>query len=228
MQEFDADAVPILVTHYSLAGVQLPTGLFTGELVATEPVLDTHSLLAQGWAYVFAGHVHSTDVYEPVMNSGAVVSIGSPWIQDFGEAGERHGFWVLDVALGTLEHVEVPGRPFVTLDWTGLDGFAEWETTGFFDARLAEAVVRLRWSLTEEEAASIDVEKVKRAILGHGALKVHSIHVDVERAHRGRAENVAEDSEPIAALDAWLAASGSTPAEGDRLRELTVSLIEEV
>ena len=52
LQEFDADAVPILVTHYSLAGVQLPTGLFTGELVATEPVLDTHSLLAQGWAYI--------------------------------------------------------------------------------------------------------------------------------------------------------------------------------
>lgn len=223
-----SDVMPVLLTHYALAGMRLPTGLSTGELIG-EPVLDTHALLAQGWRYVFAGHVHARDVMVQPEGPRTAVSIGSPWTHDFGEAGESHGFYVLDVPTDHLDHVELEGRPFITLteddlvDVTRLGSDGLEYHPGLLD--VAGAVVRVRVKLEAEGV--LDVEGLKRALYEAGAHKVHAIELDrAESRARARVE-LAEETAPLEAVRAWCAATNASDSGTRLLEELTATLLRE-
>jgi DNA repair exonuclease SbcCD nuclease subunit len=219
-----SEATPVLVTHFGLSGMRLPTGLSTGELIG-ETVLDTHDLLAQGWRFIFAGHVHSTDVVTAADGRQAI-SVGSPWVHDFGEAEGGHGVWVYDSDLDSVAHVAIPGRPFVTLELEPGPGSAGLVQRGGGDAYGYDGdIVRVLIRATEQEAAQLDVEAVKRMLYERGAHKVF-VHLEVERGTRARAE-VAEDTEPLKAVEAWLVATGGLPDAGERLRDLTDHLLQE-
>lgn len=230
-RERDPVAVPILVTHYALDGMSLPSGIATSELVA-EPVLPTHDLLALGFSYVFAGHVHKPDAVRDEVSGGWAVSVGSPAVRDFGEEHTKHGVWILDTATETLEHVELPGRRFVTIavDVTSAPSSpadAESDVPRWIgDAEVEGAVVRVRIRATEGQAALIDLVAVRRQLLMLGAHKVYDVHLDVERTARARTE-VLTDTEPLAALDAWLGSHAEPPREGQRLRDYLARLLRE-
>lgn len=218
------EPMPVLFTHYALSGGTLPTGLPTSEL--REPVLDTNALLEQGWHYVFAGHVHAPGIVGEsfTFENGMAYSIGSPHVCDFGEADVAHGVWILDTAADSAEHVPISGRPFVTHDLNLT------RSEGIFDLAslpdVAGAVVRVRIQCTQEDARRLDVDALRRALYEAGAHKVWNVHLDVERRARARAE-VLEDTEPLEALDAWLASLAEPLREGEGLRELTRTYIEE-
>lgn len=216
---------PILVTHHALSGMSLPTGLSTGELVG-EPVLDTDALLEQGWRAVIAGHVHAADVvFRDHPEGGCAVSVGSPWIHDFGEAAGTHGVVLFDTDGEVFKRVELSGRRFVTIDLDGEQrpGLLDW----FYPEDVAGAVVRVRIRCTEQAARDLDVEAIRRGLLEAGAHKVHAVTLDVERKVRARAEQMAEDAGPLTALDSWLEATGAGSREGERLRDLTRQLLLE-
>lgn len=218
------DAEPVLVTHYALTGFSTPTGVATGELVG-EPVLDSYGLAAQGWSYVFAGHIHRAD--EMTIDGATVlVSIGSPWIQDFSEAEERHGFWLLD-SEGDLERYDLPGRRFVTIS----GAVAEESDVALLsaDEDVRDAVVRVRLLCSEDVAGRISLAALKRDLYELGAHKVFAIQLDVERNARARVEGMSEETEPLESLRAWLTAtSGAGNVPTERLLHLTESLLEEV
>lgn len=211
------DEPAILVTHYALTGMSLPNGLATDEL--REPVLDSYELADQGWQYVFAGHIHKPGRIGGGDFGTTLVSIGSPWRHDFGEEAITPGVWLLDTEADTLEHVELEDRAFVTIG-VGLPGFA-------VSVPPLGAIVRIRARCSEEEARDFKADELREHLLALGAHKVF-IHLDVERRVRARAD-VGEDSEPLEALERWCKATELEPAiMGERLRDLTKGLLEEV
>lgn len=212
-------AYAVLCTHFALSGMSIPSGLLTSELVG-EPVLDTHALLAQDWNVVLSGHVHAPGIVEAPGRQA--VSLGSPYVCDFGEAESEHGVWLLDTERDYLEHLPVPDRPFMTLYLT-VPSDGRWGTPA--PGSLEGAVVRARVQATEEQAARLDVGELRRILYGLGAHKVYAVQLDVQRSTRARAEGIAEDTEPLEALDLWLSAVEASSPE--RLRDLTRRYLEE-
>jgi DNA repair exonuclease SbcCD nuclease subunit len=68
--------------------------------------------LARLFTVSFIGHYHKPQVYLP-----NVISIGAPLAHNFGDAGEKHGWWILDTEHVTAEFVENNIAPeFLDLD----------------------------------------------------------------------------------------------------------------
>lgn len=219
------DSLPVLVTHYALSGMSTPTGLPTSEL--NEAVLDCHELAAQGWAAVYAGHVHKRDRVD--VDDTFLMSIGSPWRHDFGEASIEPAVLELDTQRpGRDDVLLLPDRNFVTLELEGVEDSTDPDgrvaPLGEF-VDVAGAVVRVIVKVREEQVGRLDVDSIRKNLAMRGAHKVHSIRLDVTRSRRARAD-VREDSEPLAALDEWARASELDATAAERLRELTASLIE--
>ena len=219
------DALPVLVTHYALSGMSTPTGLPTSEL--NEAVLDCNELAAQGWAAVYAGHVHKRERVD--VGDTFLMSIGSPWRHDFGEASIEPAVLELDTQRpGRDDVILLPDRDFVTLELEGVEDTADPEGRVAPLGPLTDvagAIVRVIVKVREEQVGRLDVESIRRNLAMRGAHNVHSIRLDVARSRRARAD-VREDSEPLAALDEWARASELDATAAERLRELTAKLIE--
>jgi hypothetical protein len=205
-------------------------------------VLDSQALAEQGWAYVVAGHVHKPEKIErvgadtPLGTTTTLLSIGSPWRHDFGEADIAPGVWLLDTKTHELVDFGIEDRRFLTIDLETVEGDGEnsialpqapeghLQVIGpTVDPR--EAIVRVRVKVREENVARVSVENIRRNLTERGAHKVF-VHLDVERSVRARTD-VAEDSEPLAAVEAWAKATGIEAQPCDRLRALTETLLEE-
>lgn len=218
-----SDSIPVLVTHFALSGMSTPTGLPTSDL--DEPVLDCHELDRQGWSYVFAGHVHQRDVVELAEDFSAW-SIGAPWRHDFGEASIDPGVLLLDTETPRVNVLPIPDRNFVTLELEAHEHPDEGRIAPLGPpADVDGAIVRVVVRCTEEQAGRVDLDAIRRNLAMRGAHNVHSIRLDVERTRRARAD-ITEDSEPLAALDAWARANELEATAAERLRELTASLLE--
>lgn len=183
-----AEVPHVLFLHWALSGCQLPTGLPTSAL--TEPVLPLDDLLAQEWSAVVGGHVHLSQA-----PAQGVYVVGSPYTCDFGEAHAEHRALVLDTERPyDGEWVPLTDRPFVTLT-RPLDPVT---------ADVRDAVVRVRWQGTEEEARSLDIERLKQGLYERGAHKVYAVEVDVERQARARAEGLTAEVEDAHALELYI------------------------
>lgn len=217
-----ADApVPILVTHYALSEMATPTGLPTERM--REPILDVHELAEQGWRYIFAGHVHVPKLLD--LGTVRVVSVGSPWVNDFGEADVAHGVWLLNTETDAITHVPLTDRPFVTLD-------VERDLLGNprvdFPPNLEGAVVRVRGTVRQDEIDYMRFDDFRANLDALGVHKVHEVRLDVERPPRARADVEASD-EPLAQLDAYIDANldGDPGMRQIALRSLTTTLLQE-
>lgn len=227
---------PVLVTHYALSGMSLPTGLSTDQL--REPVLDTLALSEAGFDYIFAGHIHKPERTTWFTDQGdeiSAVSIGSPWRHDFGEAAITPGVWILDTENAELWHEPLVDREFVTIDLETVEGDdddsvalpvapeGQLQVVGRpVDVR--DAIVRVRVKVREQNVRRVSVENIRRNLVERGAHKVF-IHLDVERGVRARSD-VAEDSEPLVAVEAWASATGLDARSREWLRALTEKLLE--
>jgi hypothetical protein len=69
--------------------------------------------------------------------------------------------------------------------------------------QFVDAVVRVRYTATEEQARRIDHAEITRALYDAGAHKVYAIQPTIERENRARVDGVDEDIAPLAAVDAW-------------------------
>ena len=214
--------IPVLVTHYALSGMSTPTGLPTSEL--NEAVLDCDELIRQGWAAVFAGHVHKREAHDEV----DAWSIGSPWRHDFGEASIEPGVILFDTTGPAVDVIPTPDRDFVTLELEGVEDSADPDGRVAPLGPLADvagAIVRVIVKVREDQVDRLDVESIRRNLAMRGAHKVHSIRLDVTRSRRARAD-VREDSEPLSALDGWAASTDLDAPATERLRALTEELLE--
>jgi len=170
------DHTPILGLHWSIEGAALPTGLMTDDL--REPVISLSGLAEAGFKVVAASHIHKAQVIEN--NPAVVFYTGSPMVCNWGEVGYDHGVWIYNTAgAGSLVFHKVWDRMFVDLRLE--DGFS----VGDVDVR--DALVRVKFTATPEEAKKVDQSKLRRDLIEAGARKVF-IRPKIVRVERARVE----------------------------------------
>jgi len=218
----------VLLLHWSVEGGVTATGVET--LAFAEPVLPLADLEALGFDAVFASHVH-----KPMAIAPGIIQVGSPMPLSFGEPGD-HGVWIVDVSLNEThaEFVPIESRPFVTLDrdWSAIPGAGLSGPMDIFDygddlSALRDAIVRVRYTATAEQARRIDHRKLRDALYAAGAHKVYAIEASIERETRARVEGVDETLGEAAALDAYIEAQGIDTSMAEQMRERTGRYLQE-
>lgn len=238
----------VLMLHWSIEGAALPNGLPIDEH-AHEPILPIDELEQLGFDAIVAGHIHKPQlltggVTTPSSVDGRMFSglftkdnpaafyTGSPMPLNFGEGHFAHGVWLLETGslLGThLDFLPIESRPFKTLDVDFGDGEDfSMLTEGYvpFVEQFADAVVRVRYTATEEQARRVDHSVITRALYDAGAHKVYAIQADVLKENRARVDGVDEDISPLAAVDAWATANEISTEQTAALVELTARYLE--
>jgi len=193
------DAIRILVGHWSISGASLPTGLDTAML--REPVIPLESLTESGFHLAAFSHIHRAQV----LASGPtpVFYTGAPMVNTWGEVEGDHGVWIYDTEGPSLKmHSIADNKRFLTYDpqWT----FGEVATWLEPDVDVVGAVVRVAYTLTEEEARKADQSVIRKRLLELGAAKV-IFKPTIVKDQRARAEGIADDSlDEVGALELWL------------------------
>ncbi len=166
-------AVPGVLLAHVLAADAVFSGSEKSVLVAGDPALPLGALADRRFDYVALGHLHRHQVLAPERQP-AVVYAGSIDRLDFGEAGDVKGVCLVDIGDGgepaarttTWRHHGLSVRPFISLN---LDAPADAELTGWLAGRLAaaelaEAVVRVRYTCTDEQYDSLNLSDLRPAL----------------------------------------------------------------
>jgi exonuclease SbcD len=181
----------------------LPTGLPTAML--REPVIPLEGISESGFALAMWGHIHVAGMI--AAGPTAVGYCGTPYVCNWAEAEQPHGVWIYESGESALRFVEVPdNRRFLTLDWEPYDDFAGVDVAG--------AVVRVRYTVSEEESRRVDQNGARQILMDAGATKV-VFRPTIVREQRARVEEISDDLTETAALDLWLTAqsiNGDTAA----------------
>jgi exonuclease SbcD len=234
------DGPAVLLGHWSVSGAGLPNGMPTDQL--TEVVLPVSELQAMNWDAVVLGHIHRRQEVrwaDPAGLRGPIFYVGSPMPLNFGESqhDQEHGVWIVeprqnDVTLGTARFVPLDSRRFVTVDvdLTVLDNGAD--VTGVLVGHagtheFTDAIVKVRYACTEEQARRLDGGRVRQVLLDGGAWRV-TLQPEVVRTTRARAEGIDETLGPLESLHMWTEAEGIEQPERDRLGALTARLLRAV
>lgn len=224
----------VLLGHWAVDGASLPNGLPTNDL--HEPVLPVDALERIGFNSIVMGHIHRP---QRLGQRDTGFYVGSPGTWDFGEAGFDHGVWILDVSDSgcTETFVPVDDRPFVTVDVDladdgTIESFDHDDETDVIAAAISlpvtDAVVRIRYRCTEEQARRVDVNALKGYLAEAGAHRLYQLTPDIVRASRARVEGVDEDLDPLAAVDAYVTAADLQEPSAAALRAYAGELLEEV
>lgn len=144
--------------------------------------------------------------------------------------------------------VDLPGRPFVTLDLTEEAGdvTVDWTkapATYLVCAKpdVAGAVVRVRYSCTPEQARAINQAAIRRALLDAGAHVVRIEPPTIQRTDRGRLDEIldqvwddasetrqpsAAGLSPMEAIEAWIVAQDLDDDTASALRIRTAGWLD--
>jgi DNA repair exonuclease SbcCD nuclease subunit len=217
----------VLLLHWAISGASLPTGLTADQL--REPVVSKRGLHDLEFDAVVASHIHVPQLLWEDERVGLYT--GSPMCHDHGEEDFAHGVWIVDVEPGrsTAEFVPLDYRPFVTIDCDGL----ALSTAGprvdlsLFDedSDVAEAIVRVRYTATQEQARRVDNADIRRTLLDAGAARV-VVQPDIVREDRARVEGLDEGISELDAVDLYVAAQELDASRGVALRDLTQAYLE--
>lgn len=220
----------ILMLHWSVSGSALPNGLPVDQL--REPVLPVTELEEQGWDAVVCGHIHKAQLMGSEDARGPLFYVGSAMPLNFGEADVEHGCWLLDYSDAILPYRFVPldGPRFVTINWASQD-YAHLPPLALDSAD--GAVLRLRYTVTAEEARRIDQRELRQALLDAGAWKV-VVQPQIVREERARVEGMDESLSELQALDAYIAShfAAQMPSDeealalAERMRDRTKDYLE--
>jgi DNA repair protein SbcD/Mre11 len=217
----------VLMTHFSISGAVTPTGRDVGPDFGV--VLPLEELEGLGFDAVIAGHIHRQQV---LCDDPFIAYVGSPGPVDFAEATTEHGCLLLDFDGGclTTEYLPIASRAFVTVDVDFeqgedlsqlLEHYGDWSD-------VADAVVRVRYRATEDDARHVDHGAVKRALYDLGAHRVHQVTLDPVRTDRARVAGVHEEISPLAAFDLYAVANAIDPDFAARARARLAEHLEAV
>ncbi|QVL37007.1 metallophosphoesterase family protein [Aminirod propionatiphilus] len=226
-----AKGVDVLLSHMTLAGSD--TG-FDDFLMEHEPVL-SHEAVSH-FPLVCLGHIHRPQSV-PVGSASMAYYSGAPERHSFNDEAVTPGFWIHDTEKGQSEFIETPARPFLTIDIHGMDSqifqaftSSYGEGWDLFDSTISlkNAMVRVRWACTEEQAAQVDRKALEASLYAAGAFFVTEIRLDAAKSERSRDSEVTESLGPVQAVERWGFAHGKTEGEIGVLQSLTARLVEEV
>lgn len=218
----------VLVLHWWVEGATTAHGV--GEGVIHEPVLPWSPLEEQDWVLVVAGHVHLAQLLSRGDSSiPRGFYCGPPSVTDFGEAEVAHGVWIVDLAdPWQPEFVALPDRDFLTMsaDISEREGASlPWLWPDDLEL-MRDAVVRVRYRATAEQARRIDQAQVRANLEEMGAWRVFLEPDIVRESDRRRVDGVDEHLSPLAAVALWCTAQELDGEPARRLREYTAAKLE--
>ncbi len=211
----------ILMSHftYDLAD----TG-FEDALLQNEPILTDQA--AKLFDLVALGHIH-----RPQHAGTNVFYCGTPERHNFGDEHTKTGFYVHEFGgLGYLsKYIDYPhSRRFKTLDWCDMDiqAWLDGQLDDFTATK--DAIVRVRYSCSEELQKQFSRQSLEKALYDAGAFFVYEIKAEVERSDRVRDVEVTEALSPLTALQKWAENQGKPQDEIRELQLVTSALLEGV
>ena len=191
------DAPTVLAGHVTVQGAALSGSEHT-TTIASEPKFTVGQLAVRPIDYVALGHVHrpqdrNPEGHPPVVYSGSIERV------TFNEAEESKGFQLVDIdpARDPVTHttfVETPARPFVavSVDARNADDPTEQVLAAIRERDVTDAIVRVRYRVTETQVAQVDPARLRDAL--EGAETVAGIERTVDPAERKRRTAVTRES----------------------------------
>jgi exonuclease SbcD len=156
------------------------------------------------FSYIALGHIHK---YQAINQRPLAVYAGSPERIDFGEEHDRKGFVLVDLDRHDATHqfVELPARPFVSVDVRGEGDDPTADVLAAVEGRSFDgAIVRLRIHLTPANQGRLREADIRQALRDASWV---AFRPEVNRAwretDRGRAYSTA--MLPLQALETYLA-----------------------
>lgn len=235
-----ASQIPdVLMLHHSVTGSVTSTGYETA--TGADPTIPLDVLASGPWAYVACGHIHKLQDLtggHGGMEAPPVVYPGTPERIDFGEESEPKG-WVEATFTQNLEnrergrcfweHHASNARPFLTVerDLRDLGQLAESEFVQHVAGQISNLravrgglapVLRLRYSVTSEQAPGVRPSRLVQAARDAGAFWVSTVEPTITGDSREvRVPGLSREIRPEAALEKWLAAAPELEPHAVRL-----------
>ena len=220
------DKPKILMAHMTYQGAD--TG-FTDLLMQHEPILTKEAV--SGFDLVCLGHIHRPQVIDgKVFYSGPIERLS------FNEQDIKPGFWIHDYEPDlpydnfSSRFIETPARPYATLDFNEeqiantllYSDNPKW----YYGTHIQDAIVRLRYSCSEEVAKQVNRKQLEQALYDAGCYFCQEIKADVTREDRARDATVSESLSVEQALGKWCANQGIPESEIAVLQSMTGELLE--
>lgn len=196
----DCDYAPsILLSHITCAGADKG---FEDLLQQQEPVLTREAIEGSNFDLVCLGHIHRPQRVEGL--SVPTYYCGTPERLSFNEENVVPGFWIHEFENNYQgsQFIETPARKYATGDWENIftQGFINGAKPG---PGFKDAIVRLRYQCTEEQAKQVNPQAVSRALYDVGAFYVAEVKAEIERTNRTRAGEASAEMGPVEGLKLW-------------------------
>ncbi|HHW13686.1 MAG TPA: exonuclease SbcCD subunit D [Firmicutes bacterium] len=197
----DLSRPTIMIGHWAVAGCRTSSGQV---LFGEEPTLPLAELQTLPFQAVIMGHIHRPQEWTspgapPVIHTGALER------RDFGEEHDRRGAYIVDLDTREVQWHDLPARRFLTIDLANVTGGIRSEPTEWELDQVRDAIVRVCYRATEEQAKGIDHADIIETLYDSGARHVAGVFPEIIRGERGREASVTETTSPLEALDKWLA-----------------------
>lgn len=221
------DKPKILMAHMTYQGAD--TG-FADLLMQHEPILTKEAV--SGFDLVCLGHIHRPQVVDgKAFYSGPIERLS------FNDESITPGFWTHEIdsdpsrhPMGCYQFIETPARRYVTLsfDEGSIEGLSQ-HGMHYFGSSIAgnlqDAIVRLRYSCSEEVAKQLSRKQLEQALYDAGAFYVSEIKADIAREDRARDSTIKESLTVGQALEKWCANQGISKEEVAELSMMTEELM---
>jgi len=222
VERLDPSLPTVLAGHFSVQGAEL-SGSERTSLIAHEPKFTVGQLALPPIDYVALGHIHRHQDLNP--DGIPVVYSSSIERVTFREADDPKGFVLVEISSDGprkqthYRFVETPARRFVDLhiDARDSDDPTERILNAVARAPVADAIVRVRYQVDEDQVARVDVRRIREAL--RTAAHIAGVERTVTPVVRERRTIVERDSSLREALSRYI-------DQHEKLHPLREQLIE--
>jgi exonuclease SbcD len=186
------------VSHGTVSGCVTEHGV---PMAGLDHEFTTTALFSAEASAFLLGHIHKHQVWRE--GDRLVAYPGSIGRLHYGEEGDK-GFilWTVDANGASLDFVPTPARRMVHLDF---DAKPDMEAVAAAATSAQGAFVRVRWSVPEEEQATVDRAAVLAALAGAAEVKLEGRVIPVMRS---RAEGISQAHSLGEKVRRWAEATG--------------------
>ena len=218
----------VLVGHWTLVGAQTSSGQIMAG--SGEPAMSYAELAGMGFDAILMGHIHKPQV---LSNAPFTAYAGALQRCDFGEERDPRGGWVWDADTGEHGWIELPARRFYTIDLRGDAAVQDWiERPDLAEdeaAAVRDAIVRVRYRCTLDVALKVDTRDIRRKLLQAEPHHIAGINSDIVRGERARDASVTEATQPVEALQKYLAQrSDVAPERAEAVKRTAEGMLAEI
>jgi len=219
----ECDYTPsILLAHITCVGADKG---FEDLLQQQEPVLTKEAIEGSNFDLVCLGHIHRPQKIEGL--SVPTFYCGSPERLRFDEEKNHPGFWIHEFddsgQYQESRFIDTPARRFTTLT-----PLAEHIIEGLNFVAIEDAIVRLQYNATQEQAKLISPQLLTRQLYNAGAYYISEIKATIEKSSRVRSADATAEMTPLKALKLWCDVNELSVEKAAELIPLAEELVQEV